>query len=114
MSVMALHGAQHLALVAVVRIYEVRADEQKNDIRFIQILVDGIAQFCPSRDASVVPSRNDTLALQGCQVDFKLIAQLLVLMGIGEKQRRHPVITFFHRRCAASTKAYAATQRVEA
>jgi hypothetical protein len=47
-------------------------------------------------------------------VDFKLIAQLFVLMGIGEKQRRHPVITFFHRRCAASTKAYAATRRVEA
>jgi hypothetical protein len=71
---MALHRSQHLSLVAVVRVDEVRTDEQKNHIRFVKILVDGIAQLRTSGDAPVVPCRNDTLALHGSQVDFEQIA----------------------------------------
>jgi len=58
------HRACHLYAIAIFRGYEVRADQQENDIRTIDLLADAIIDVVASNKTPVMPSSYDTLALQ--------------------------------------------------
>ena len=61
-TLVSLHRPFHLCLVAVVRIDEIGTDEEENDVRRIQVLVDRPVEFRACCDPAIVPGRNDALA----------------------------------------------------
>jgi hypothetical protein len=77
-----LHRAFHLPIVAIVGCNEIRADQKQDNIRRVEMAVDRVGEFGAGRDASVMPRRYDALPLQGDEVLFQLIAQVLVSMGV--------------------------------
>ena len=77
-----LHRASHLPFVTIVRRNEIGANQKQDDIRRVEMAVDRVGEFGAGRDASVVPRRYDALSLQGDEVLFQLIAQVLVSMGV--------------------------------
>jgi len=60
----ALHGASHLDVVAIIRGDEVRADQEKDDFVAVDMVVDGRIDFLTSADPAVMPSVDNALALE--------------------------------------------------
>ncbi len=79
---MALHGAQHFLVVAVIRCKEVGADEQQDDVVILDMFADPGVQFLTGSDPAIMPSLDDALPLQHCQLGFELVAQDLIFVRI--------------------------------
>ncbi|MNT95457.1 hypothetical protein D3C72_2373390 [compost metagenome] len=75
---MALHRARHLDLVAIVGCEEVGADEKKDDLVAIHVLVDRVVDVLTCPDPAIVPSLNHTLALKHGELLFEPIPQLFI------------------------------------
>jgi hypothetical protein len=59
-----LHRPGHLDVVTVIRGDEVRTDQEQDDVRGVEVLVDLPFPLGPGPDASVVPPADETLTVQ--------------------------------------------------
>ncbi len=67
---MAFERAVHLFFVAVIRIDEVGADEQQDDVCAFEIFVDLLAPVIARFDGAVVPRLDELQASQGAEMNF--------------------------------------------
>lgn len=74
-----------LHIVAVIRMEEVGADEQQDDVGIAERLVNGARPFARAGDLAVVPDLDQPLALQRAQVLAKGLPMRLVLVRIGDE-----------------------------
>jgi hypothetical protein len=77
-----IEGSIHLPFVAVIGSDEIRAYEQEDGIRHIEMAVDGFAKLCSSHNTTIMPGRDYSLPLKGREMLFELIAKALVSVGV--------------------------------
>nr|WP_259642657.1 hypothetical protein [Pseudomonas savastanoi] len=85
---MALHGARHFDVVAVVGCNEIGTHQKQNYFIGVDVLINGRIDLLASFDSSIMPSLNDPLPLEHGKLFFKLVSQCLVSMAVGEKYVR--------------------------
>ena len=81
----ALHGADHLDVIAVVGCEEVRAHQEQHDVRGVELIVDLAVQFLTGANSAIMPSRDHVLAAEHGKMFLKLVSQRLVGVRVGEK-----------------------------
>ena len=84
---MALEGALHFEVVAVVRIDKPSRDQQQNDFGGFELLLDCGIPLGPGFDIAVLPGANLALALEEGQVHDQVILKGFIAVGVGDKQR---------------------------
>jgi hypothetical protein len=71
-----------LSLKDIIRAHESWADEEEDDIRGSEVLVDGLFPFPPRRYLPVVPLLNESSALESAQPSTQLVKVFLISMGV--------------------------------
>jgi hypothetical protein len=84
-----LQRSLHLNAEAVVRVQELRADEQQHQVSRSERFRDGGIKWLAWSDAMVRPQLYMTLALEHGHVDFKLRPEPLVYVAVGNENARH-------------------------
>lgn len=83
------HSATNLDLEAVVRVDEIRADEQEDDVRARERCVDTRIERLPRRDPAIVPWLDQSLSSERCEMRPELLAEGLILVGVREDKLCH-------------------------
>jgi hypothetical protein len=52
---MSFEGTLHLTLIAVIGSNEIRADKQENNIRCVDVAVNGLSKIFSGSDAAIMP-----------------------------------------------------------
>lgn len=79
---MPLHCPQHFAVVAIVGREEVGADEQQDNVRGVQVVIDFVAKILPRLDSAIVPGVDEPLPLEGRQMLFQPVTQRLISVRV--------------------------------
>src|SRR5438874_11232627 len=77
-ALMPLEGSLHLDTVAILGIHEVGTDEQENNLGGIEVLTDLVLPFASCANITIMPRRDEPLALQGPQVSLDLVEQFIL------------------------------------
>src|SRR5574341_1391778 len=80
--VVTLEGALHLDFIAIIRGYEILADQQQNDVGGFQVIVNRARPIVASDDPSVVPDGDHSLPPQDAEVSVQFLSPLVVAVGI--------------------------------
>ena len=65
---MPLQRALHFTVIAIVRSEKIRAYKEKNDICFLEMIVDLSRKFRARTDSAIMPEFNDSLTLKDRQL----------------------------------------------
>lgn len=84
-SLVTLHGTLHFDVIAVVRGYEIRADQEKYDLVSIDALINRLIDCLSCPNASIVPRFYDALVLEHRELCFKLVAECFIGVRVGEE-----------------------------
>lgn len=96
-----LHRAHHFDVVAVVGRDEVRADQQQNNVRAVELVVDLAVEILAGADAAIVPGCDRALAAEPGEVLLEFVAQRFVRVRIREEDMGHGGTSSAARWCIA-------------
>ncbi len=85
-AIVALEGPFHLDVGAIVGGQERSAHQHQDDVGSGEILIDRSRPFLPGHDLAIVPGLNHALSLQRGEMIIQGLAQLLVLVGVGDEE----------------------------
>jgi hypothetical protein len=75
----------HFSLIAVVGVDEIRADEQENEVRFGEVLIDRVIDDSAGDDPPVIPRVDEGTSSKGGEVLCEFITEPLITVSVGHE-----------------------------
>jgi hypothetical protein len=72
----------HFAFVAVIRSDEIRANKQEDDIRRVDVAIDGCSKLLAGDNATIMPGVDQALPAETPKMDLQLVAKTFIHMGV--------------------------------